>query len=388
MSANMVIDEKLKTLTVTEFNLIANKDPNGSYDRRTRENLGCIINKLADNQGTHSVLERKLFYKFRNANFNALEKKGKKVRFEVARYRLSSNVKRSIKLVSSGFGVLILSGFIVYQFFLDVNTRQKVDVAYYAGLNKIGLVSKEGLDQIRQNLQIATTKLQKTHEENKQLNQMVEQMIHNNEVTENLKHILKKIYGDPKTKYISNQKQNIIKYAGEEIRRYKTDPDLWYVLGVVEKGVMRIFYEDKEQLEIRAIFGRKGEETPLGNYEIKNRAYKPTWHKKEYKNGRMTVRAIPFGDPDHEIGHWWLGLKRLGDPVSGSYGIHGVNAGKVNEFYKKNFDWRNGSAGCPNIQEWYLHFLGKVLPVGTKVNIVSKDKWDKSLGVARATSAA
>ena len=33
----MAIDEKIKTLTITEFNLIANKDPNGSYDRRTRE---------------------------------------------------------------------------------------------------------------------------------------------------------------------------------------------------------------------------------------------------------------------------------------------------------------------------------------------------------------
>jgi hypothetical protein len=40
-------------------------------------------------------------------------------------------------------------------------------------------------------------------------------------------------------------------------------------------------------------------------------------------------------------------MKRLGELVPGSYGIHGVNAGKVNEFYKKNFDWRNGSAGCP-----------------------------------------
>ena len=197
----MVIDEKLNTLTVTEFNLIANKDPNGSYDRRTRENLGCIINKLADNQETHSALERKLFYKFRNADFDALEKKAKKVRFEVARYRLSSNVKRSIKLVSSGFGVLILSGYIAYEFILDTDTRQRVDIAYYAGLNKIGLVSKEGLAQIRQNLQIATTKLQETSKENEELNQMVEQMIHNNEITENLKHILKQIYNDPKTKY-------------------------------------------------------------------------------------------------------------------------------------------------------------------------------------------
>ena len=70
-------------------------------------------------------------------------------------------------------------------------------------------------------------------------------------------------------------------------------------------------------------------------------------------------------------------MKRLGEPVKGSYGIHGVNAAKINEFFKKNFDWRNGSAGCPNIQEWYLHFLGKMLPLGTRVNIVQKDKWIK-----------
>ena len=103
---------------------------------------------------------------------------------------------------------------------------------------------------------------------------------------------------------------------------------------------------------------------------------------------RSFMNPPSFGDPDHEIGHWWMGLKKLGDPIPGSYGIHGVNAGKVNEFYKKNFDWRNGSAGCPNIQEWYLHFLGKVLPIGTKVNIVSKDKWDKNLDLTQAASAA
>ena len=151
---------------------------------------------------------------------------------------------------------------------------------------------------------------------------------------------------------------------------------------------MRVFYADEEILQIRAIFGRTGEETPIGDYVIKNRSYKPTWYKKEERNGRLKVRAIPFGDYDHEIGHWWLGLKKLGDPVPGSYGIHGVNAGKVNEFYKKNFDWRNGSAGCPNIQEWYLQFLGKVLPLGTKVSIVSEDKWDKNLDSTQAASAA
>ena len=245
----------------------------------------------------------------------------------------------------------------------------------------MGLVSKEGVDKIRQTLQAATA-------ENEQLNQVVEQMINNNKVTENLKYILKEIYNDPKTRYIKTKNLYIIKYGKKEIGRYKVDPKLWYVLGVVQQGVMRIIYADEEVLQIRAIFGRSGEETPVGNYLIKNRSYKPTWYKIEDVNGRIKVRAIPFGDPDHEIGHWWMGLEKLGNPVPGSYGIHGVNAGKVNEFYKKNFDWRNGSAGCPNIQEWYLHFLGKVLPIGTKVNIVSKDKWDKNLDLTQAASAA
>ena len=375
------MDEKIKTLTITEFNLLANKDPNGSYDRRTRENLQQIIHKLVGHPKTHTDLERKLFYKFRNAKFSALEKKAKWVKFEVTRYRLSSNVKRSLRLLASALGVLVLSGYITYEFILDADTKQRVDIAYYAGLNKMGLVSKEGVDEIRQTLQMAT-------KENEQLNQVVEQMIHNNKITENLKYILKQIYNDPETKYIQTKNHNIIRYDGKEIARYKKDPKLWYVLGVVEQGVMRIFYADEEILQIRAIFGRTGEETPVGGYAIKNRSYKPTWYKKEGINGSTKVRAIPFGDSDHEIGHWWLGLKKLGDPIPGSYGIHGVNAGKVNEFYKKNFDWRNGSAGCPNVQEWYLHFLGKVLPIGTKVNIVSKDKWDKNLGSTQAASAA
>lgn len=376
----MVLDDKLKALTVTEFNLLANKDPRGSYDRLTRENLNSIIRKLTDQRAKHSSLERKLFIKFKDANFYALEDKAKKIRFELVRYRLSSNVKKSIKFTSSVLGLLIVSGFIIYQGFLGAESKNKVDVAYYAGLNQVGLVSKAGLDRIKQSLK-------KTSKENEQLNQMVEQMIHNNKITENLKYILKQIYENPKTKYLQIGKQTIINYGGDEIARYTRDPALWYVLGVVEQGIMRIYYADEEILQIRAIFGRKGEETPIGNYEIKNRVYKPTWYKKEPTNGRIRVRAIPFGDTDHEIGHWWLGLKKLDNVISGSYGIHGVNASKVNEFYKKNFDWRNGSAGCPNIQEWYLHFLGKVLPLGTKVNIVSKDKWNNSLDVSQAASA-
>ena len=383
----MSITEQIKTLTVTEFNLIANKDPYGSYDQRTREILWHIIHKLKDSHETHTDLERKLFYKFSQAQFGSLENKSKQVQFEVMRFRLSSNVKRSIKKIAYAFGILVLSGYILYTFVLDSGTRAQVEIVLNDGLNKVGLVSNKGMKKIRQGLQTVTKKLKKSSEDKEELNKIMDQLILNNKTTENLKYILKQIYNDPKTRYIKMKDLNILKYDNKEIGRYKNDPKLWYVLGIVQQGIMRIFYEDEEVLQIRAIFGRMGEETPVGIYRIKNRSHKPTWYKKEEINGRIKVRAIPFGDPDHEIGHWWMGLEKLGNPVPGSYGIHGVNAGKVNEFYKKNFDWRNGSAGCPNIQEWYLHFLGKVLPIGTKVNIVAKDKWDNSLDLTQAASA-
>ena len=383
----MSITEQIKTLTVTEFNLIANKDPYGSYDQRTREILWHIIHKLKDSHETHTDLERKLFYKFSQAQFGSLENKSKQVQFEVMRFRLSSNVKRSIKKIAYAFGILVLSGYILYKFVLDSGTRAQVEIVLNDGLNKVGLVSNKGMKKIRQGLQTVTKKLKKTSEDKEELNKIMDQLILNNTATENLKYILKKIYNNPKTRYIKMKDLNILKYDNKEIGRYKNDPKLWYVLGIVQQGIMRIFYEDEEVLQIRAIFGRMGEETPVGIYRIKNRSHKPTWYKKEEISGRIKVRAIPFGDPDHEIGHWWMGLEKLGNPVPGSYGIHGVNAGKVNEFYKKNFDWRNGSAGCPNIQEWYLHFLGKVLPIGTKVNIVAKDKWDNSLDLTQAASA-
>jgi lipoprotein-anchoring transpeptidase ErfK/SrfK len=138
-----------------------------------------------------------------------------------------------------------------------------------------------------------------------------------------------------------------------------------------------VYYDNDEILEIETIFGRRGEETPLGEYEISNKVYQPTWYKREQVEGRTRVRAIPFGDPEHDIGLWWMGLRKLGEPVPGSYGIHGVNPSRINEFYKKNFDWRGGSAGCPNIQDWHLMFLAKVLPIGTHVEIVASDKWIK-----------
>ena len=369
---------KLKVLTITEYNLIGNKDPNGSYDRKTRENLYWIIEKLRAHTPTLSRLERRVLEKFSTATFGALEQKNKKVKFEVARYRLSNNVKKTLKLVATTIGLLIISGFLVYQFVLGIQTQKKVDVAWYQSLNKVGLVSKEEVEQIRQDLTLTSVELKEIRQFNAELSMQIEQMILNNKVTENLKYILKQVYNSKRAVYVRSGQTMTLKYNKKDVASFNhKNPQLWYLLGIVESGVMRVYYNDEEIMEIESIFGRAGEETPVGEYEIKNKAYKPTWYKKEIIDGEKRVRAIPFGHKDHEIGHWWMGMKRLGEPVPGSYGIHGVNAAKVNEFFKKNFDWRNGSAGCPNIQEWFLHFLAKMVPLGTRVNIVQKDKWVK-----------
>jgi lipoprotein-anchoring transpeptidase ErfK/SrfK len=369
---------KLTVLTITEYNLIGNKDPNGSYDRKTRENLYWVIEKLRANIRTLSRLERRVLEKFANATFGALEQKDKKVKFEVARYRLSNNVKQTLKLAATTIGVLIISGVLVYQFALGIQTQKKVDVAWYQGLNKVGLVSKEEVEQIREDLTLTSVELEETRQFNAELSMQIEQMILNNKVTENLKYILKQVYNSQRATYVRSGKTMTLKYNKKDVASFNhKNPQLWYLLGIVESGVLRVYYNDEEIMEIESIFGRAGEETPVGEYEIKNKAYKPTWYKKETIDGKTRVRAIPFGHEDHEIGHWWMGMKKLGQPVPGSYGIHGVNAAKVNEFFKKNFDWRNGSAGCPNIQEWYLHFLAKMVPLGTRVNIVQKDKWVK-----------
>ena len=62
---------KLTVLTITEYNLIGNKDPNGSYDRKTRENLYWIIEKLRAHTPTLSRLERRVLEKFTKATFGA-----------------------------------------------------------------------------------------------------------------------------------------------------------------------------------------------------------------------------------------------------------------------------------------------------------------------------
>ncbi len=369
---------KLKALDITEYNLIANKDPQGSYDRRTRDDLNAIIEKLRNRARHLSELEAKLLDKFNNARFTALDESGRKARREVTRHRISDRTQRVLIRTSASLITLIVLSLVVYEFILDATTQKKVDLAVYQGLGKIGLAAPEEVMKVKKELGRLEQDLVKTKQEKQELAQMLDEMVRNNSVPENLKMIVKRVYNNPRTKYVKTAETVSLNFDGKTIGSYSTDPNKWYILGVLDRGVLKIIYEDKELMEIETIFGRKDEETPVGEYAIKDKLHHPTWYKREMVNGKSVRRVIPYGDPDHEIGNWWMGLKRLGKPVPGSYGIHGVNVSVTNDFYKKNYDWRSGSAGCPNVQEWHLEFLAHVIPKGTIVNIVQKDKWSKA----------
>ena len=231
----MKSESKLTVLNITEYNLIGNKDPNGSYDRKTRENLYWIIEKLRSHTPTLSRLERRLLGKFQKATFGALEERNKKVKFEVARYRLSNNVKRTLKLAGIAMGVLIMSGTLVYQFVLGAQTRQKVDVAWYQGLNKVGLVSKEEVAQIRQDLSMTAVELEEIRKFNAELSVQIEQMILNNKVTENLKYILKQVYNNKHASYVRSGQMMTLKYNDKDVASFNyKNPQLWYLLGICQ----------------------------------------------------------------------------------------------------------------------------------------------------------
>ncbi len=158
----IVADAKLAILNVPDYNLIANKNPGGSYDRRTRENLYRIIEKLRVDPFRLTALERRLLEKFGNANFVGLEHKEKRVKFEVARYRLSQGFKRSVKRAATAFFILMVAGWMLYQFGVDSETRREIDMAYSAGLERLGLVARKDFEIIRDNLTATSSQLAQT----------------------------------------------------------------------------------------------------------------------------------------------------------------------------------------------------------------------------------
>ncbi len=89
--------------------------------------------------------------------------------------------------------------------------------------------------------------------------------------------------------------------------------------------------------------------TPVGEFTITDRIPQPTWWRPDGK-------AIPFGDPENELGTHWLSLDIRG------YGLHGT--------WEPETIGQQASAGCVRMLNEEIEELFTILPVGTPVVIV------------------
>lgn len=89
--------------------------------------------------------------------------------------------------------------------------------------------------------------------------------------------------------------------------------------------------------------------TPVGDFKITDRIHQPTWWRPDGK-------AIPYGDPENELGTHWLSLDVRG------YGLHGT--------WEPETIGRQASAGCVRLSNDHIAELYMLLPVGSTVTIV------------------
>ena len=97
----------------------------------------------------------------------------------------------------------------------------------------------------------------------------------------------------------------------------------------------------------RVATGREGK-TPAGTYKITDKIAQPAWHKPGGK-------AIPYGDPENQLGSHWLALDLPG------YGLHGT--------WEPETIGGQTSDGCIRLLNADVEELYTILPKGTIVTI-------------------
>ncbi len=98
--------------------------------------------------------------------------------------------------------------------------------------------------------------------------------------------------------------------------------------------------------------GRRGWETPTGDFTIVNKRKNPTWFPPKWA---IEEKPVPPG-PKNPLGDRWMGLSEPG------YGIHATNAPATIGRYR--------SHGCIRMYPEHAHALYEMVSVGTPVKIV------------------
>lgn len=88
--------------------------------------------------------------------------------------------------------------------------------------------------------------------------------------------------------------------------------------------------------------------TPVGTFKITDKIEHPPWHK-------PGQRAIPYGDPENQLGTHWLAFDLPG------YGIHGT--------WQPESIGQQSSAGCVRMINAEVEELYTILPKGTIVTV-------------------
>lgn len=125
--------------------------------------------------------------------------------------------------------------------------------------------------------------------------------------------------------------------------------------GVVVNLAERNLYYYERGWPVRAFpvaIGKRGWETPTGEFTIINKAKNPTWFPPSWA---LEEKPVPPG-PDNPLGDRWMGLSAKG------YGIHATNAPSSVGLYV--------SHGCMRMYPEHAQALYELVRVGTPVTII------------------
>jgi lipoprotein-anchoring transpeptidase ErfK/SrfK len=119
--------------------------------------------------------------------------------------------------------------------------------------------------------------------------------------------------------------------------------------------------ENRVQTVISAATGKTADLTPEGLFTVTVKAKEPYYRRKN----------IPGGSPENPLGSRWIGFDA--EETDGRiYGIHGTNEpGSIGKYV---------SSGCVRMQNEAIESLYEIIPIGTKVLVVSTGQSFEELG--------
>lgn len=121
--------------------------------------------------------------------------------------------------------------------------------------------------------------------------------------------------------------------------------------------------ENKVQTVIAAATGKTEDLTPEGFFTITVKAVEPYYRKKDIKGG----------DPSNPLGTRWIGFDAA-ETDGRIYGIHGTNdPASIGKY---------SSQGCIRMQNEAVESLYEMVPIGTKILVVTSSENYEQIGKA------